>query len=111
MLPERLKTLRLEKKLTQKQIADKLKISQPSYAQWEKGTKTPNLERLQELSKILNVSTDYLLGKTDQVKKSTFDEDLEKSLNSFHSFSGKEMSDKDREVIKQWLIDNFKDKY
>ena len=49
--------------------------------------------------------------KTDKIKKSTFDEDLEKSLESFHAFSGKTMSENDREAIKQWLIDNFKDKY
>lgn len=111
MFPERLKTLRSEAKLTQKEIADKLNISQQAYANWEKGKTLPANKNLTKLSEMLNTSTDYLLGKTDQVKKSTFDEDLEKSLNSFHSFSGKEMSDEDREVIKQWLIDNFKDKY
>ena len=37
MFPERLKTLRSEAKLTQKEIADKLNISQQAYANWEKG--------------------------------------------------------------------------
>ncbi|MGX7047745.1 transcriptional regulator [Lactococcus piscium] len=111
MLPERLKTLRSEAKLTQKEIANKLNISQKGYSYWERGEREPNNDSLQKLANIFNVSTDYLLGKTDQVKKSTFDEDLEKSLESFHAFSGKTMSENDREAIKQWLIDNFKDKY
>ena len=111
MLPERLKILRLEAKLTQKEIAEKLNISQKGYSYWERGEREPNNDSLQKLANIFNVSTDYLLGKTDQVKKSTFDEDLEKSLESFHAFSGKTMSENDRESIKQWLIDSFKDKY
>ena len=111
MFPERLKTLRSEAKLTQKEIADKLNISQQAYANWEKGKTLPANKNLTKLSEMLNTSTDYLLGKTDQVKKSTVDEDLEKSLESFHAFSGKTMSENDRESIKQWLIDNFKDKY
>lgn len=111
MLPERLKILRSEAKLTQKEIAEKLNISQKGYSYWERGEREPNNDSLQKLANIFNVSTDYLLGKTDQVKKSTFDEDLEKSLESFHAFSGKTMSENDREAIKQWLIDSFKDKY
>ena len=111
MFPERLKTLRSEAKLTQKEIADKLNISQQAYANWEKGKTLPANKNLTKLSEMLNTSTDYLLGKTDKIKKSTFYEDLEKSLKSFHAFSGKTMSENDREAIKQWLIDNFKDKY
>ncbi|GAB2023179.1 helix-turn-helix transcriptional regulator [Pseudolactococcus yaeyamensis] len=110
MLPERLKSSRLEAKLTQKEITEKLEISQPSYAQWEKGIRTPNLERLQELAKILNVSTDYLLGNTDEKNSTKFEDDLEKSLDSFHAFSGKKMTDNDREAIRDWLTEHFKDK-
>ena len=111
MIQERIKALRLKANLTQKQIAEKLGISISYYSQWEVGKRTPASKNLQKLADIYDVSTDYLLGKTDQVKKSTFDEDLEKSLESFHAFSGKTMSENDRESIKQWLIDNFKDKY
>ena len=37
MLSDRLKILRLEAKLTQKEIATKLEVSQQSYSDWEKG--------------------------------------------------------------------------
>ncbi len=110
MLSERLKSLRLEAKITQKEISDKLKISQPSYAQWEKGIRVPNIERLQELSKILNTSTDYLLGNTDNKNSTKFEDDLEKSLNTARAFSGKPISEHDREVMREILTEMFKDK-
>ena len=78
MFPERLKILRSEAKLTQKEIADKLDISQQSYANWEKGKTLPANKNLTKLSEMLNTSTEYLPWKTEQVKKSTFDEYLEK---------------------------------
>ncbi|MDT2767071.1 helix-turn-helix transcriptional regulator [Lactococcus raffinolactis] len=110
MLAERLKATRLEEKITQKEISDKLKISQPSYAQWEKGIRVPNIERLQELAKILNTSTDYLLGNTDIKNQKQFDEDLEKSLDTFKSFDGKPMYDEDREKIREFLRKRMEDR-
>ena len=110
MLSERLKSLRLEAKITQKEISDKLKISQPSYAQWEKGIRVPNIERLQEISKILNTSTDYLLGNTENKNSTKFEDDLEESLNTARAFSGKPISEHDREVMREILTEMFKDK-
>ena len=110
MLSERLKSLRLEAKITQKEISDKLKISQPSYAQWEKGIRVPNIERLQELSKILNTSSDYLLGNTDNKNSTKFEDDLDESLNTARAFSGKPISEHDREVMREILTEMFKDK-
>ena len=110
MFYERLKSLALEKNKSFNQIERDLNLSRNTLANYKKG-QTPSSERALLLANYFNVSTDYLLGKTDKIKKSTFDEDLEKSLKSFHAFSGKTMSENDREAIKQWLIDNFKDKY
>lgn len=65
MLKDRLKSARLNAQLTQKQIATMLNISQPTYAQWENGRRTPNPDTLTRLSEILDVSTDYLQGRDD----------------------------------------------
>lgn len=43
---ERLKTLRKEKKLTQKELAEQIGISQKSYSHWETGKNEPSLENL-----------------------------------------------------------------
>ncbi|WP_081281160.1 helix-turn-helix domain-containing protein [Streptococcus dysgalactiae] len=68
MFPERLKALRLEASLTQKDIADKFNIKQPTYAQWESGRTKPRSATLEKFASFFNVSTDYLLGNTD-IKK------------------------------------------
>ena len=65
MFPERLKALRLEAGLTQKQISETLGINQPQYARWEKGGREPSKETLQKFAELFNVSVDYLLGNTD----------------------------------------------
>lgn len=65
MLTERLKSLRKETGLTQKEIASKLNISQAAYAQWENGVKRPARENLTALANILKTSTDYLLGNSE----------------------------------------------
>ena len=110
MLPERLKTLRSEIKLTQKEVADKLDISQQSYAKWEKGITLPANKNLQKISEIFNTTTDYLLGNTDNKNSTKFEDDLEESLNTAKAFSGKPISEHDREVMREILTEMFKDK-
>lgn len=59
---QRLKWLREKKGLTQKDMAEKLGISQQYYGRFEKGTGQPNLESLYKLRHILGESLDFLLG-------------------------------------------------
>lgn len=49
--------------LTQRDLASRLNISQPSYARYEIGTSEPTLENLVKIADILDVSIDYLLGR------------------------------------------------
>ncbi|GAA0054123.1 helix-turn-helix domain-containing protein [Streptococcus canis] len=65
MFPERLKELRKNKNLTQKDMANHFGTSQPSYQAWESGKRTPNSESLDKIASFFNVSTDYLLGNTE----------------------------------------------
>lgn len=58
----RLKELRKERNLTQTQIAQQLNIKQNTYSQYENGDRQVPLEIIIQLSKIYEVSTDYLLG-------------------------------------------------
>lgn len=62
---KRLETLRKENHLTQKQMAEILKIKQPSYARYEDGTTEPNLDRLSMIADTLGVTVDYLLGRKE----------------------------------------------
>ena len=61
----RIRGLREDRDLTQKQIADYLNIKQNTYSQYETGTRQMPLEVLIALADFYHTSTDYLLGLTD----------------------------------------------
>ena len=62
---ERLKELRLEKNLSQLELAKAIGFSQSSIVYWETGQRVPNAQAVIILAKYFNVSTDYLLGEID----------------------------------------------
>ncbi len=57
--------LRKLNNLTQKQVANQLGISQPSYIRYENGKAEPSLENLVKLADLFDVSIDYLCGRKD----------------------------------------------
>lgn len=65
MLTERLKLLRTEGNLTQKEFASKFNMSDARYNQYETGKREPDYQTLQIFADYFNVSIDYLLGRTD----------------------------------------------
>ena len=62
---EKLLTLRKANNLTQEQLAEKLEVSRQSVSKWESGQATPELEKIVALSAVFDVSTDYLLCKSN----------------------------------------------
>ncbi len=65
ILGERLKELRQEKGLTQKQLAEKLNVNSVTYLHYEKEQREPPLSLLADIAKFYDVSVDYLLGLED----------------------------------------------
>lgn len=59
---ERLKAIRLDKGMTQKDVYTKLRISPNGYASYEQGRTEPGIETIIQLCNIFEVSIDYLLG-------------------------------------------------
>lgn len=59
---ERLKHLRVERHLTQKQIADQVGVAVSAISSYEAGNRYPSYTVLIRLARIFHVSTDYLLG-------------------------------------------------
>ena len=59
----RIKELRLQFGITQKELAKKLNIAQNTLSTWETGKFEPDISALNKLGEIFNVSTDYLLGR------------------------------------------------
>ena len=64
----RLKELREDNDIKQKQIAELLGIQQNSYSQIENEKNTIQIDHLIKLADFYNTSTDYLLGLTDEKK-------------------------------------------
>ncbi len=67
----KLKELRRQAGLTQKQLADRLWLSKATVSYYEQSLRYPSPEILVRLSGVFHVSTDYLLGIDD--KKQTLD--------------------------------------
>ena len=60
-----LKYIRNQQHLTQQEMADKLGVKRPTYSRYESGERQPDKELLIKMADILNVTTDYLLGKVE----------------------------------------------
>lgn len=54
--------LRKEKGLTQQAVANYLKIDRSNYSKYELGKLEINIHMLRELSKLYDISTDFILG-------------------------------------------------
>ena len=63
----RIKELRQQAHLTQKELSEKLHKSESAVRMWELGKSEPDLETVNRLSDIFRVSVDYLLGKSNSI--------------------------------------------
>lgn len=86
-LHERLKQLRKEKKLTQKELAIALNIPYRTLLNWELNTRKPSYENMIKMQEFFNVSGAYLRGETDIKEAMTWDDpeimdEVEKQLIS-----------------------------
>ena len=64
----RIKELREDNDLTQKEVAEYLRIKQNTYSQYETGQRQLPLNILIGLAKLYKTSTDYILGLTQEKK-------------------------------------------
>lgn len=62
---ERLRELRIDKNLTQEQLAKDLGFSRPVITNWELKNREPELDVIIKIAKYFCVTTDYLLGMED----------------------------------------------
>lgn len=62
---ERLKELRADKNVMQKDVATYLGLTPKAYCFYELGKREPSIENLIKLCDYFEVSADYLLGRTD----------------------------------------------
>lgn len=92
---ERLKELRLERRLTIQEVALKIGLAKSSYAGYEGGYRHPPMEKLVALAKLYHVSTDYILGLTE----------VKDEVNSLYRqqfyWDGIRLNEKELEIVHQ----------
>ena len=66
MLSERIKELRTAHGMSQVLLAEKAGISKQCVSNWENGYIQPSVDMLIKLSQLFSVSTDYILGLSDE---------------------------------------------
>lgn len=66
---QRLTTLRVERQLTQTELADKLNVTPQSIGRWENGIAFPDMHKLPQIAHILDTTTDYLFGRVRKQQK------------------------------------------
>lgn len=95
---ERLKDLRKQAGLTQVDVAERLGISQPAYASWERGVKKPTQDNLVKIAQILSVSVDYLLGNSEEVVELD-------NIELLFRMNSKGLTEEEKKVFRKELIE------
>ena len=94
MLKDRLRELRENKKLTKKETAEKIGISERAYLTYEYGEREPKLDTLQKLADFYGVTTDYLLGRPDAKPPA---DPVEEFVDRV------QMQEQEQIILKKWL--------
>jgi transcriptional regulator with XRE-family HTH domain len=68
--PERLRTARELRKMSQSELAEKAGLQPSAISHFETGRRAPSFQNLKALSDALTVTTDYLIGSTDELNVS-----------------------------------------
>lgn len=107
MLKVRLRELRREKHLYQKDIANYLNISTSAYGYYEQGKRNPDSETIKKLADFYNVSTDYILGRTDIKEEYTgLSNDSNEEITPFKNYKTVEQKIRKRLINEKILLDD-----
>lgn len=99
-----LREARKAKRFTQEELAEEANISRVMVSRYESGTVIPTVDVLVSLANALDVSTDYLLGRTDYVRSSD-----DKLSNQFPSCKCQDGFPKDKNELRKFVLDILKE--
>ncbi len=107
MFSKRLKELRTEKGVVQKDVAEYLNITTSAYGFYEQGKRVPDTDILIKLSNYFDVSLDYLLGKTN-IRNYLNDSETTVALHSNNEYD--DLPDEAQKEISNFIA-YIRDKY
>lgn len=112
----RLRELRIEKKLSQKEFAKQFGVAQNTVSNWENGNRSLDAHTIQQLANFFNVSTDYLLGnQNDRIQNKVNEDDvedirrIERARNKMHPEDKKKMMKILAVALPEYFSDDYKD--
>lgn len=94
----RIRELRKERKLTMKQLGERLGLAESTISQYETGKREPDHKTLVKISEFFHVSVDYLLG---HVSEPWFYLDTERILREINSYDEEMPQDANKQQLFQ----------
>lgn len=98
---DRVKILADKQKITIVELEERLNFGKNSLYRWK--TSAPASDKLKKVADYFNVTTDYLLGRTDTpnaIQSKQPDFTVEEALESVMSYDGKPLTENDREILR-----------
>ncbi|WP_317294088.1 helix-turn-helix transcriptional regulator [Ligilactobacillus saerimneri] len=99
MLGNNIKELRKSKRMTQKDLAEVMNVSQQTIGAWETERAVPGADTLNDLADYFGVTTDYLLGRPEEKKEKDSNSVDLADKKALLTYQGIPLSDEDREII------------
>jgi transcriptional regulator with XRE-family HTH domain len=84
MFNERLKEARTKKGLKGREMAELLGVSYSTYSKYESTERKPDIDMLARIADVLSVSTDYLLGRTDDPRLHIQEVETDRGVAELH---------------------------
>lgn len=101
MIVKRIKELAKQRHLSVYQVEDQLSLGHNTIYQWNH--RQPSILRVQKVADFFDVSVDYLLGRTDDLKPNV---DLTENQDVVFTYEGKKISEQQLALIKSILRNN-----
>lgn len=114
---DRLKQLRNEKGVLQRELADYLNVSRVTITQYENGSRSPDDETKKKIAEYFNVSLDYLMGFSDirnPYKEISIEEEYKREIEALDEFrqimidKGFDYEDKTYEELAEIIVKHIK---
>ena len=93
--PQRLRAARIKREMSQGDLAAKAGLPPASISHFESGARKPSFANLRRLAQVLNASTDYLLGRVDDLGLGIAADPLYRDVEN--------LTDGDRELAKDFI--------
>ncbi|MEH7122076.1 helix-turn-helix transcriptional regulator [Bacillus sp. JJ1773] len=103
MLGERIKKLRKERKITQEELGKKINVTKVSISGYENGIRNPDTDTLKKIADFFGVTTDYLLGRTDNPNEITSEEIYEDPDFMYAMRSAQELSEESKQKVLDFI--------